>query len=183
MSRHQRFSRVRVLHRGYHRGQVDSFLDELPVAAIGGLPPMTAADIRQAGFERVHRGYVTAEVDRHLDTLEEELLATQSASVGRRGRIDPKGEAAFLREELAAPYMQRFPRARGLRRGYHQDDVDEFVDRVLAALESGTSLAADDVRQVAFRTRRSGYDEPSVDDAMDRVVEHLMHVRVPGGAG
>ena len=185
MSRHGRFARVRVLRRGYHRGQVDAFLDRLAVAQSGGLPPMSAAEVRQAGFELVHRGYVPDAVDTHLDVLEQEMLAGQTISTGRRGRPDPVGEAEFLRSQLTAPYMKRFPRAGGLRRGYHQDDVDDFVDRVLAMLDGPETLTADEVRRTGFRPRRAGYREGAVDDAMDRVVEHLMHagrsVEQPGG--
>ena len=59
----------------------------------------------------------------------------RAAGERRRGRADPASEAEFLAAELTAPYMKRFPRACILRRGYHVDDVDEFVDRVVGALD------------------------------------------------
>jgi len=178
---HRRFHRVGPFRRGYHVGQVDAFLNHVEVSLGGVFPPPTAAEVRQAGFEMVHRGYGVVEVDAFLDDLEERVLAAQAMSAGRRGRVDPDSEADVLRGELTAPYMKRFPRARALRRGYHPDDVDEFVDRVLADLDSDAgTLTVEDVRTAPFRPRRGGYREEAVDDAMDRVVEHLLLLRRHG---
>jgi DivIVA domain-containing protein len=64
------------------------------------------------------------------------------------------------------------------------DDVDDFVDRVLSALDGAVELTVDQVRAVVFRPRRGGYREQSVDDALDRVVEHLMlHSKQEGALG
>lgn len=178
---HSRFPRVGRMRRGYHCRQVDAFLNHVEVSLGGVFPPPTAAEVRQAGFELVHHGYDVRAVDEHLDGLEERVLRAQTAGAGRRGRVDPAGEAAYLRDELAGPYLRRFPRAAALRRGYDRDDVDEFVDRLLAALDgaAGTApaVSAEDVRRAPFRPRRGGYREDAVDEALDRVVEHLLQVR------
>lgn len=174
---HRRFTRVGRLHKGYHCRQVDAFLDHVEVSLGGVFPPPTASEVRQAGFELVRGGYAVPEVDEYLDALEERVLAAQGRLAGRRGRSDPAGEAEFLKTELTGPYMKRFPRASALRRGYHVDDVDEFVDRVVGALDGTAALSVEDVRQVPFRPRRGGYREDAVDDAMDRVVEYLLLVR------
>jgi DivIVA domain-containing protein len=185
---HRRFRRVSRLRKGYHRKQVDSFLDAIQASLGGSATLPSAADVRQAGFEIVHGGYDVVEVDEHLDALEEQVIVAQGTLGGgrRRGRVDPQSEADFLVGELTAPYMQRFPRARILRRGYHPDDVDEFVDRVIATLGAESDPAArvpapaltvEDVRAAPFRPRRGGYREDAVDEAMDRVVEHLLLVR------
>ena len=71
---HRRFGRVRWYRRGYHCRQVDAFLDHIDVSLGGAFPPPTAAEIRRAGFELVRHGYVVAEVDEHLDALEERVL-------------------------------------------------------------------------------------------------------------
>lgn len=179
---HRRFTRVGRLHKGYHCRQVDAFLDHVEVSLGGVFPPPTASEVRQAGFELVRGGYAVPEVDDYLDALEERVLAAQGRMAGRRGRSDPAGEAEFLKTELTGPYMKRFPRASALRRGYHVDDVDEFVDRVVGALDGTAALSVEDVRQVPFRPRRGGYREDAVDDAMDRVVEYLLLVRREGAA-
>jgi DivIVA domain-containing protein len=168
------------LHKGYHCRQVDAFLDHVEVSLGGVFPPPTAAEVRQAGFELVRGGYSVAEVDEYLDALEERVLVAQGRVAGRRGRSDPAGEADFLKAELTGPYMKRFTRASALRRGYHVDDVDEFVDRIVGALDGTDALTVEDVRHVPFRPRRGGYREDVVDDAMDRVVEYLLLVRREG---
>jgi DivIVA domain-containing protein len=174
---HKRFRRVSRLRRGYHRRQVDAFLNHVEVSLGGVFPPPTAAEVRQAGFELVHGGYVVAEVDAFLDALEERVLLAQGLAAGRRGKVDQGSEAEFLKGELAGPYMRRFSRAGALRRGYHPDDVDEFVDRVVATLDGQDGVTVEQVRTAPFRPRRGGYREDAVDEAMDRVVEHLLQVR------
>ncbi len=66
--------------------------------------------------------------------------------------------------------------------GYDQDDVDDFLDRVVATLRSLDSgeptdhaVGADDVRDVTFQpTRfREGYDLQQVDEVLDRVQQTL----------
>ena len=169
-----RFPRVSRFRRGYHRRQVDQFVNNVEVSLSGMIPMPSATEIRRVGFEMVHGGYDPQAVDEALDALEERVVSVQRLSAGRRGKRDPSGEAAVLRDELSAPYMHRFERAGGLRRGYDIDDVDDFVDRVIGALDGGNPVTLDEVRAVAFRPRRGGYSEHAVDDALDRVVEHLM---------
>jgi DivIVA domain-containing protein len=171
---HDRFPRVSRLHKGYHRRQVDQFLNNVEVSLSGMIPMPTATEIRRAGFEMRRGGYQPHAVDEALDALEARVLAVQQMSAGRRGRPDPAGDAAVLRDELSAPYMHRFDRASAWRRGYDMDDVDDFVDRVLGALDGGPGVTVDEVRGVVFRPRRGGYRESAVDDALDHVVEHIL---------
>jgi DivIVA domain-containing protein len=181
---HDRFPRGSRFRKGYHRHQVDQFVNNVEVSLSGMIPMPTATDIRRAGFELRRGGYQTLAVDHALDALEERVLAVQRMSAGRRGRPDPAGDAAVLRDELSAAYMHRFDRVSGWRRGYDMDDVDDFVDRVLSALDGAVELTVDQVRAVVFRPRRGGYREQSVDDALDRVVEHLMlHSKQEGALG
>jgi len=176
-----RFPRCGRLHRGYHRKQVDAFVNDVELALGGALPSPTAAEIRRAGFELARGGYDTSAVDEALDALEERVLAAQGQTAGRRGRHDPAGEVDFLTTELTSPYMKRFPRAGALRRGYDVDEVDEFVDVVLAGLDaSPPALSIEDVRCAPFRPRRGGYREDAVDEMLDRVVELLLVLRRHG---
>lgn len=180
--RAERFHRAPRLRKGYSRKQVDEFVARVDLALQGAVPGVTATDIRRVGFELVRGGYDVDEVDAALDGME--LDAVQlGMTTSRRGRVDPVSEAAFVRQELAAPYMQRFPRVRFLRRGYDIDDVDDFLDRVRVALDRaiGTEPKGDDsgldvaeVRMVAFRPRRGGYAEDAVDETLDRVVEMML---------
>jgi DivIVA domain-containing protein len=183
MRHHDRFHRAGRLHKGYHRRQVDAFVNHVEVSLGGVFQPPTATEVRQAGFELVRGGYDVAEVDEYLDVLEDRVILAQSATAGRRGRPDLGSEAAYLLDELSAPYMRRFPRARFFRRGYAVDDVDDFVDAVVATLCGSAvdgEVTVEDVRRAPFHARRGGYREDAVDDAMDRVVEHLLQVRREG---
>jgi DivIVA domain-containing protein len=70
----------------------------------------------------------------------------------------------------------RFDHAPLGKRGYHEDQVDDFLDRVELALEGGGDLTAQDVRQVEFDQGsivRRGYDEKQVDDFLEVVVNYL----------
>jgi DivIVA domain-containing protein len=193
---HKRFPRSVRWRRGYHRRQVDSFLANVELSLQGALPPMAASDIRRAGFELVRHGYAVAAVDAHLDELEEQVLVVEGATSGRRGRTDPESDVQFLCEQLEAPHMRRFPRSRMWRRGYDLDQVDDFVDRVLASFDALANkgaprdnavsalgvvptLSVEDVRGTGFKPRRGGYAELAVDETLDRVVEVLLvHRRV-----
>ncbi|WP_324608961.1 DivIVA domain-containing protein [Actinokineospora spheciospongiae] len=65
------------------------------------------------------------------------------------------------------------------RRGYHEDQVDAFLDRVEAALEGGEPITAAEVSSVEFDAApivRRGYHEGQVDEFLDLVVEHLERV-------
>jgi DivIVA domain-containing protein len=176
-----RFPRVGGLSKGYDRKQVNAFLTRADLALSGALPTLTAAEIRQAGFELVHRGYVVEPVDEVLDEMELQAVLL-AAAASRRGRLDPVAEAEFLRPEISAPYMFRFPRARFPRRGYDIDDVDEFLDLVGRSLDAAVaSVGADvggltvgEVRTVAFRPKRGGYAEEAVDETLDRVIEMML---------
>jgi DivIVA domain-containing protein len=183
--KHRRFPRVSRWRRGYHCRQVDAFLTQVEESLRGALPPMAASDIRRAGFERVRHGYLIAAVDAHFDAVEEQVLRVEGATSGRRGRTDPESDVQFLRDQLDKPPMRRFPRSRLLRRGYDLDEVDEFVDLVLARFDSLTGksarnddeaveLTVEDVRTAGFKPRRGGYAEQAVDETLDRVVEVLL---------
>ncbi len=168
------FPRVPWRHKGYHRGQVEAFLNGVEVSLSGALPSMSSTDIRQAGFEMVHGGYDATVVDRALDELEERILTLQSRGGGRRGRVDTAGEVGYLTGELTAPYMKRFPRVAALRRGYDVDSVDEMLDRVVGALGGDAAITVDHVRSIRFPPRRGGYDEDAVDETLDRVIELML---------
>lgn len=178
------FPRVRRWRRGYHCKQVEAFLASVEVSLGGQLPPVSASDIRRTGFELVHHGYAVGDVDHHLDSLEERALTLQTAASGRRGRAGATSDEQILRDELDAPYLRRFPRARLFHRGYHVDDVDEFVDGVMAALAGTAELTVETARVVGFRPKRGGYDENAVDETLDRIVEILLvKRRAPAATG
>ena len=69
-----------------------------------------------------------------------------------------------------------FDRAPLGRRGYNEDQVDDFLDRMQATLEGKDNLTAQDVRYAEFDPApfiRRGYHEGQVDEFLDLVVEEL----------
>jgi DivIVA domain-containing protein len=68
-----------------------------------------------------------------------------------------------------------FPLANGSQRGYHPEQVDDFLTRARAAYEGSgatpVSMTAEDVRHTAFAVKRGGYTPRYVDAAMDRLEE------------
>ena len=97
-----RFPRAGRLHKGYHRRQVDHFLNHVEVALGGVLPVPTAAEVRQAGFEMVRNGYDTLAVDEALD---EPRGACPDRAAGERRPSRPgrPGQRGGLREGRARP--------------------------------------------------------------------------------
>lgn len=70
----------------------------------------------------------------------------------------------------------RFDHAPLGKRGYHEDQVDDFLDRVELALRGEAELTAQTVKEAEFDQGslvRRGYDEKQVDDFLEAVVRHL----------
>jgi DivIVA domain-containing protein len=107
---------------------------------------------------------------------------------------DPEQRISELERQLAAPRAPGAAEAGGLsaayvhtvafskppigKRGYNEDEVDPFLDRVEAVLRDprGHTLTAEQVRNVAFSKPpigRRGYNEDEVDAFLDLVAEHL----------
>jgi DivIVA domain-containing protein len=65
------------------------------------------------------------------------------------------------------------------REGYDQDEVDDFLDRVVATLRGDgvdpVRLRADEVRTIRFQATkfRDGYDQDEVDRFLDDIVLEL----------
>lgn len=177
------------MRKGYERKQVDGFLrraeeslrQDASSREQGGGAPMTAAEIRKAGFDLVRRGYDVASVDACLDQLELRALDLADAAPDSTATTDLDA-AADLLAVLSQEPGQRFPRVPLLTRGYDPAGVDSFVTSLLPVLAGDAhDLEPDGVRQVVFKARRGGYAEGAVDDVLDQAIELLL--RRQRGAG
>lgn len=66
-----------------------------------------------------------------------------------------------------------FPLASGSQRGYHPEQVDDFLSRARSAYEGASGeqavMTAEEVRRTAFAVKRGGYAPRYVDAALDRL--------------
>jgi DivIVA domain-containing protein len=62
------------------------------------------------------------------------------------------------------------------KRGYHEDEVDGYLQVIAAALDGRTHLSASDVHSVRFKkppVGKRGYDEEEVDAFLDAIEDQL----------
>lgn len=173
-----RFAAPPVGLRGYHADEVDAFL-ELVAATLDGTGTLTADEIRHVQFDHAPvpgRGYATDQVDEFLDRVRVELEFRQNGT-------HPVPAASNGHGPVLTPddvHRMRFTRAQVGRRGYHEEEVDAFLDLVAATLAHGGpgSLTVADVRSIRFTEARlgtRGYQPDEVDAFLDLVVTALEH--------
>ncbi|MDW4572826.1 DivIVA domain-containing protein [Microbacterium sp. M3] len=176
------FPEARGREKGYEKQPVDEFLARARASFEDGSSSLTAADIRQAAFPLVRRGYSIASVDAALGRIEDAFAARErSSAVAESGAGAWVGHTRELAQEvldrLARPAKRRFDRVSALRYGYRIAEVDLVTDKLARYLETGESVTVEQVRSVAFRMQRGGYREGQVDAVLDAVVEVMLAVR------
>jgi len=167
--------RARGLRRGYKVTDVDLFLDHLARAIPAGR--VASAQVRAVGFGSQIGGYDVTDTDDLLAEVEDALAQRERAGADQR-QFDERKAAlvAAVGARLKEPARERFPRATGLKRGYHPGDVDALCTALAAHFRGTHRLTADEVRGALFRPRRGGrgYREAPVDAFLDRVVELMV---------
>lgn len=168
--------------RGYHRAAVDSFLDSARAAFEAERTDFGADDVRAASFPLVREGYVIADVDAALARVEDAFAQrTREREIQKVG-VDvwvarAREDAQQVLDHLSRPARERFARTSILTFGYRIEEVDHVADRIVAFLRDGEPLAAEQVRDAAFRMQRGGYREEQVDALLDATVEVILAVR------
>ena len=143
---------------------------------------MTAAEVRQAAFPLVRRGYAIAAVDAALGRIEDAFAARErEAAVSTRAARTPgSGRPGRPRRSCSTASPGRRAAAStgsaSLRYGYRIDEVDLVADKLARYLETGDSVTVEQVRAVAFRMQRGGYREAQVDAVLDAVIEVMLAV-------
>ena len=61
-------------------------------------------------------------------------------------------------------------------------EVDGFTERIRQFFQSGSALAADDIRQVAFHPQRGGYAETQVDALLEPTSRTTYFTNVASGS-
>ncbi|MEV4101484.1 DivIVA domain-containing protein [Nonomuraea sp. NPDC049649] len=176
-----RFPRVMGLRSGYEPAEVDALIERIEATLGRGpldLEPVTVDEVRGATFTSRRGGYQETAVDFALEAFVVALEATAKRPV-RLALAEPTGE--MLREqwfESQAARVERVAfRSARLGSGYHEDEVDGFLDRIVATLRGTTQypVTPQEVREVTFATvmLRPGYLIADVDAFLAGIAEVL----------
>ena len=117
------FAETRGAVKGYDKRAVDAFLVQAREAFETGSEPITAAEVRQAAFPLVRRGYVIAAVDAALGRIEDAFAARE-----REAAVSSEGAHAWVGQtrETAQVVLDRLSRPKGRRcLLYTSDAADE----------------------------------------------------------
>jgi DivIVA domain-containing protein len=179
------FPRTRQSKAGYDVDEVEDFLEEARRAysAEPGAPVIVSAEsIRHTAFDMQKGGYSVVHVDAALERLEDAFAARE-----RERAMAEAGDAAWygraresaqeVLDRLDRPAGHRFKRVNFLSLGYHPKDVDAFGDELTGYFQDGSPMTVEQVRTIAFRTKRGGYNEAQVDLLLDSVVGVMLAVR------
>jgi len=179
------FPRTGRFQPGYDVSQVERFFAEAKRAYDAEneeTPGIDAASIRRTSFRMRRGGYSPLHVDEALERLEDAFAARE-----RDRRSAGMGEEAWLRRareradeivaRLARPDGEKFRRVGRLSAGYDPDEVDRFLVRVQRYFRESRPMSVDEVRKVAFHSRRGGYSEAQVDLVLDAVIDVMLAVR------
>jgi DivIVA domain-containing protein len=173
---------------GYDEGQVDAFLDRIEETLLGR-DDVSEQDVRRMRFRPGRPGYHAIEVDAFMDLAAETLGSTpqrQQASAPAQGAhatsTGMRPAAGLTPEDVRGV---RFHKPRPGNRGYHEGEIDAFLDRIENTLAGRDNLTAQQVQDFEFSYAppgRVGYDEDDVDTFLDLVVVTLERVPlvVPG---
>jgi DivIVA domain-containing protein len=170
--------RVRRIGQRYDCGEVDAFVERIVATAErrSAGPDVTVDEVRGVAFSTpfLGPGYSAEEVDNFL--LEAERWLPGRVAPGPAGSPVADGRAPGTSTVGGRPAPQ-FSAVR-LREGYAVDEVDDFVDRVMATVNGlpvSRPVTADEVRRVQFRPVRltEGYDMEEVDAFLDTAQDWL----------
>ncbi|WP_211346915.1 DivIVA domain-containing protein [Saccharothrix australiensis] len=170
---------------GYDEQQVDDFLDRVENTLLGR-DDVSEQDVRLMRFRAARPGYHAAEVDVFMDLVAETLRSTPQ----RRQAVAPaSGAHATSTGMRPAPRLTpqdvrgvRFHKPRPGNRGYHEGEIDAFLERIERTLAGHDTLTAAEVQDAEFSFAppgRVGYDEDDVDTFLDLVVVTLERTPTP----
>ncbi|MER5650373.1 DivIVA domain-containing protein [Streptosporangium sp. NPDC002524] len=188
-----RFPRVLGIRLGYDTDQVDLLVRRIEGTLGRGAPegePVTADEIRDARFRVRLGGYNEVAVDFALEAF---IVAIETRPTGtdgrpavparrtapeRPGESGESGPGEREEDEERAARVERVAFRPGrLGMGYDEDEVDAFLDRIVATLRGTTDspLTPGDVRGARFATvmLRPGYAIGEVDEFLDEVAGAL----------
>ncbi|HUR04235.1 MAG TPA: DivIVA domain-containing protein [Nonomuraea sp.] len=176
-----RFPRVMGMRSGYDPVEVDALIGRIEATLGRGpreLAQVTADDVRTATFRAKRGGYQETAVDFALEAFVV-ALETRVKSPVRLAMTEPTGE--MLREEWFETQAARVERVAfrpgRMGTGYNEDEIDAFLDRIVATLRGTTDypVTAENVREAKFSTvlLRPGYLIADVDSFLAGIADVL----------
>ncbi|RKT88517.1 DivIVA domain-containing protein [Saccharopolyspora antimicrobica] len=172
------------------KAEVDAFVDRV-AATLRGADTLTAQDLLTARFNPPkpgHPGYQEASVVaflvmastsiKHLAPRERAIPAQRMPIAKAFGRM--RGGPKLTAEAVGSVVFSEAPAGE---HGYAVSEVDDLLDRVVAALRGAAALSAAEVRDAEFTAvEAGGYDPEEVDSLLDLVAEHLDTAPAPNRA-
>ncbi len=164
--------------RGYDAAEVDSFLDRVE-NTMRSRDILTREDVLNVKFSTATRdpGYDVNEVNVFM-----ELVADTLRSTPQRRQASAPAQGAHATSQAMRPAVRlspddvaavRFHKPRPGTRGYHEGQIDAFLDRIEATLRGKDNLTAQQVQDAVFGESAPGtfgYDQEDVDTFLDLVV-------------
>jgi DivIVA domain-containing protein len=123
----------------------------------------------------IEPGQLTQATTHELTTLLEPAAGSFAGDTAPRPSQGDDRQRFIARIETSV-----FPKPPIGRRGYDEDEVDDFLDAVIASLKSGNPMDPAAVGAVSFGRSsfgRRGYDEDSVDELLDEIQQQLRKFR------
>ncbi|MDX8034770.1 DivIVA domain-containing protein [Lentzea sp. BCCO 10_0856] len=165
-------------HRGYDAAEVDAFLDRVE-DTMRSRDILTREDVLGIKFSNATRdpGYDVNEVNVFM-----ELVADTLRSTPQRQQAAAPAQGAHATSQALRPAVRlspddvaavRFHKPRPGTRGYHEGQIDAFLDRIENTLRGRDNLTAQQVQDAVFGETAPGtfgYDEEDVDTFLDLVV-------------
>ncbi|MFI6299594.1 DivIVA domain-containing protein [Nonomuraea sp. NPDC050790] len=169
------------MRSGYDPVDVDSLISRIEATLGRGgreLAPVTADEVRRATFRARRGGYNETAVDFALEAFVV-ALETRAKTPVALAMTEPTGE--MLREEWFETQAARVERVAfrsgRMGTGYNEDEIDAFLDRIVATLRGTTDnpLTGQDVRDAKFATVlvRPGYLIADVDSFLAGIADVL----------
>ncbi len=164
--------------RGYDAAEVDAFLDRVE-DTMRSKDILTREDVLNVRFRTATRdpGYDVNEVNVFM-----QLVADTLRSTPQRQQAAAPAQGAHATSQALRPAVRlspddvaavRFHKPRPGTRGYHEGQIDAFLDRIEATLRGQDNLTAQQVQDAVFGETAPGtfgYDSEDVDTFLDLVV-------------
>ncbi|MDX8056397.1 DivIVA domain-containing protein [Lentzea sp. BCCO 10_0798] len=177
--------------RGYDAAEVDAFLDRVE-GTMKSKDILTREDVLNVKFSTATRdpGYDVNEVNVFM-----ELVADTLRSTPQRAQASAPAKGAHATSQAMRPAVRlspddvaavRFHKPRPGTRGYHEGQIDAFLDRIEQTLRGRDNLTAQQVQDAVFGETAPGtfgYDEEDVDTFLDLVVLMFEVAPPPRDAG